>query len=678
MGRSRERVRALNARRSAVAVAMLVVVGLVTSCTTSGGGGTAPPPANQQFCEVWDQVAEAPTPDSPVLVKDDVVAQGEDSDLVGSNCNTNGARVDITDAMVAEGELVPSEQSANAPPTVAVTGQDISNGAPVLENVTFRNFNLGIRLVNFQLVISLSGEVAVQFSGTVSVLFFNGTLTDLNNWSIGVSTPGLSIPGMTQAPIRIDGTLASSNGVRTLELSASTQAIKVGDAQVRNAEIDLLANDFTGLRAYVGGSIEVGPSLATGSLTVQFDSAGTLVSIEGGVDAHLVGQLPDGKPADLTGRVSLVGNSALTSASFSASGVLGDLNIVEANGELSLSPNNASFTGVFDANQSGTIVRLEGSVVFESGNAFTSTFTAHGNGTISGTLPDGQFAKVSGTVGLTVINGVTHAQITGAIKLGELEATGNAVITQNGPVTTLDITGNIARAGVNASITGSVTINNGQATLIDIDGTVSGNLVLGDTTVQGAQLSVDSTGGPITVKVSGNAKVGTKANLSGNLDATVGPDGSLISLKGNLTGSMALDNWAIVNFSGSLTATPERVTVNGSGRISANSFPVSVLFAGTFTQALGSGDWSFDASGRLRLGPFDVASARLNLRPSQGMKATRVGFYFTFVIIPVYIELDVYMTPSGGCDHATVVGGSFLAQPTARLLLDGPMGCPVD
>ena len=127
-----------------------------------------------------------------MLVKDDVVAQGEDSDTVGSTCETNGARVDITEAMVAEGELVPSEQAANAPPTVAVTGQDLSSGAPVLENVTFRNFNLGIRLQitpqGAQLIISLSGEVSVKFSGTVSVLYFSGTLSDLDNWSISVMT----------------------------------------------------------------------------------------------------------------------------------------------------------------------------------------------------------------------------------------------------------------------------------------------------------------------------------------------------------------------------------------------------------------------------------------------------------------------------------------------------------
>jgi hypothetical protein len=235
----------------------------------------------------------------------------------------------------------------------------------------------------------------------------------------------------------------------------------------------------------------------------------------------------------------------------------------------------------------------------------------------------------------------------------------------------------VARAGVTASITGDVTITNGKATFIDIDGALTGPLVVGDTTITGGQLSLNSTGGPLTASVSGTAKIGTKATLNGALTATLGPDGSMIALRGNVAGSMALENWAIANFNGQIVASPERATVSGSGKISANSFPVSLAFNGTFSQAIGSGDWSFDATGRLRLGPIDVASARLNLRPTQGMKATRVGFYFTILFVPTYIELDVYMTPSGACDHAIVVGGGFVAQPAARLLLDDPMNCPV-
>ena len=74
---------------------------------------------------------------------------------------------------------------------------------------------------------------------------------------------------------------------------------------------------------------------------------------------------------------------------------------------------------------------------------------------------------------------------------------------------------------------------------------------------------------------------------------------------------------------------------------------------------------------------IEVASARLSLSQTAGMKATRVGFYFAIIGIPTYFEGDFYMKSTGGCDKVNITAGSFLAKPILKLVLPGVIGCPV-
>ena len=60
------------------------------------------------------------------------------------------------------------------------------------------------------------------------------------------------------------------------------------------------------------------------------------------------------------------------------------------------------------------------------------------------------------------------------------------------------------------------------------------------------------------------------------------------------------------------------------------------------------------------------------------MRATRAGFYFSIIGIPVYFEGDFYMNPGGGCSKVNLTGGSFLARPILALVLPGVIGCPVN
>lgn len=663
------------ARTSAATLAVSLLATLMAACTP-----TTPPgqPSNAQFCEFWEKVEEAPpTVDNAVLVKDEVVALAEDTLVIGEECTDPNARVDLDGAVLAEGEEVPSElDTPGAPPIAAVTGDEIAAEAPVLENLTVKTLSAEITSSG----IRVRGNVAVRLSGTTSTIGFVGTLRDLDNWSVTLSSTAFQIPGVTTAPATFSGTLQVTGGVPSLTLSArNITAAKVGDVTVSNAGIDLSASPETGVSAAVHGTIKVGPSTATGTVEVAFDRVGTLVSARAEIAAHLVGTQTGGKKIDLQGTLKLEGNAQQTVASFSGSGIVGDLVVNQANGSLTLGVNRATFVGVLDVAQGPNTLRFNGSIVWDGVTAYTPYLNLEGAGEFSGTLADGQTASVKGSLSTEIIGGQMRSVVTGDFQVGTLRATGSAIVETNGASTTLYVDANLVNAGFNAKLEGAVVITDGVAELVELDAAVQGSVQLGDVTLTGATLKLRSTyGSTLDISFTGGLKVGSRADLNGAVNASFGPNGTLLSLTGNMDGSLLLDSWGILGFQGSVVATPDRVTLTGSGGVSLINFPLGMNFNGSFTSSLTSPSWTLHGTGRFRIASIDVASARLSLSQTAGMKATRVGFYFSILGIPTYFEGDFYLKPAGGCEKVDITGGSFLAKPILKLVLPGVIGCPVN
>jgi hypothetical protein len=661
-------------RYSAGALVLALVAAVTVACAPPTT--TNPPTASEAFCEFWDKVEEAPPAlDNAVLVKDDVVAMAEDTTVVGDNCTDSWASVELDGAVLAEGEEVPSELNVpDAAPIAAVTGEEIAPEAPVLENLTVKALSAEIGVNG----ITLRGNVAVKLSGTTSTIGFVGTLRDLNNWSVGLSSAAFSIPGITSSPAQFAGTLKVTNGVPSLTLSAAATSAKIGDVTVNGASINLEASPATGVSAKVQGSLKIGASTASGVIDVAFDKAGALVSANADVSARLKGTMAGGKTIDLQGNVKLTGNATETVASFSGSGIVGDLVVNQASGDLTLGVNTATFVGVLDAAQGPNVVRFNGSIVWDGQTAYTPYLNLEGAGEISGTLQNGQQVKVAGELSTTIIGGQMRTVVQGDFTLGTLKATGSAFVETAGTTTVLELDADLVDAGFAASIEGAVVITDGRAETVELNATVNGNVQLGDVTLTGANLRIASTyGNPLELTFSGGVKIGTRADLSGSVAASVGPTGSLLSLSGQLTGSLQLDSWGLLNFAGSIVASPEQVTLTGSGGVTTINFPLGISFNGTLTSSLTQPTWSLNGSGRLRLASIDVAAARLNLSQTAGMRATRVGFYFSIIGIPTYFEGDFYMKAGGGCDKVNITGGSFLAKPLLALILPGVIGCPV-
>jgi hypothetical protein len=558
-----------------------LVAGITASCQTPPTGSSGGS-ASQQFCDFWNSVTQQPpTPNTAVLVKSQVVALADTTTVTGSACTDPSANVALGGAVLAQGQEVPSQQGTSSSPTVAaVTGPEIASGSAVLDNLSVQTLSANIGPSG----ITVRGAVSITLSGTTSTIGFTGTLADLNNWSVTLSSAGLTIPGITTSPLVFTGTLAMSHGVPSLALTALASSVTTGDITVTGATLKVAASPATGVAASVQGSIKVGPSTASGTVFVQFDKAGALVAAKANIAAHLVGTQAGGKKIDLTGTVNFDGNATQTSISFTGSGVVGDLVVNAANGSLTLAANKATFVGVLDVAEGANTVRFDGSIVWDGITAYTPFLTVEGAGEISGTMTDGEQVAVDGTLSTTIVGGEITTEVDGAFTIGTLKATGSALVDINGPTTTLNISADLVNAGFTAKLQGAVVITDGVAELVSLDASVDGSVNLGDATLTNANLHIGTTyGNPLDVSFSGGLVVGTSANLTGTVDASFGPTGSLISLTGQVSGALSLDSWN-VSFTGSVIASPDQVTLSGSGSVSLINFPLGILFNGTLTE----------------------------------------------------------------------------------------------
>ena len=118
-------------------LALAMLTSVVAACSPTPTTPTGPT-AQEQFCKVWDKVADAPpTATDAVLVKSDVVALAEGTTVTGSSCTASNAKVALDGATLAEGtEVLAEKDTDKTDKLAAVTGDEISAGQPVLDNVT--------------------------------------------------------------------------------------------------------------------------------------------------------------------------------------------------------------------------------------------------------------------------------------------------------------------------------------------------------------------------------------------------------------------------------------------------------------------------------------------------------------------------------------------------------------
>lgn len=669
-------------RATGMAIVVALAAGAATSCTPPSPVGPSPA---EQFCSFWNEVqGRGPGADPTVLeqeaalVKDQVVAFAERTTLAGTSCTDPSAGVTLDDAVLARGtEIAEQPDAGSSKKVAAVTGSLLSADEPILDNVQVGAISATVRPGG----ISVRGNAQVSLSGTTSTMGFTGTVQDLGNWTANLSSTRFVLPGISAAPVAFDGTLKVSAGVPTLDLTAEASSVQVGDVAVTAATIDVHATPSDGVQASVSGNIKVGPTTVHGRIDIEFDRNGALVSITAEIGARLQGTQADGSTIDLTGDLTIVGNADQTSISFTGSGVLGDLAVKAANGSLILAVNTASFIGVIDVEQGAAVVRLDASIVWDGFSAYAFVM-AQAKGDFSGTLDDGTTVSAKGALTTTFVGNPPQAVVTldGDFQIGGLRASGSAIVEVNGQTqTTLQIQSAVlTNTGFSGTLHGQIVLVDGEAQEVHLEAAVDGSVTLGDASLTDATLTVDSMyGGPLDISFAGALKVGSAIDMSADVQASIGPDGSLISLNGPVSGSASLSGWNVTSFQGTVVASVEQVTINGGGGVLGPSLGLGAHLVGTFTSRFDQPDWTLNATANVRVGKMNVSNARLRLGRATGMQAIRAGVYVYIIGIRTYLEASIYMDPAGGCSRAVVTGGTGIARLLGRPILGDALGCPI-
>lgn len=653
------RTRAVRHLAATLAIALLGAV--VVSCAPTAPSG---PSASEQFCDFWDRVEQdPPSVDNAVLVKDDLVALAETSALQGERCSDPGARVELDSAVLAEGEELPFEEgNAQSALLTVVTGDQLAATVPVFDNLTLSSLDATITPSG----ISVRGSVDIRISGTTSSIGFVGTLRDLDNWSVTLSSGAFSVPGITTSPAQFVGTLRSVGGVPSLSLNAAVTSARIGDVSVSGAGIALSISPIEGVSASVTGTISVGSTTVNGSVDVEFDRRGTLVAAHADLGIRFQGFLPGGNRVDLAGQLVLDGDAEQTVASFSGSGVLGDLNVNAVNGSLLIEPGRATLIGVLDVDQGGIEVRYNGTVEFDGQNVSLLNLTLAAGGEFSGTLRNGQIVSAKGTVTADVSGGQIVTTLAGEFRFGNIRATGTAVVETDQFTTRLFVDAELDVPGLDATVEGLVVLADGRVERVSLEATVQ-RLTLRNVTVTSGTLTLRSdVGSDLLVQVAGALRVtasGVSVDLNGTVSVAFDGDGALSRLAGRLSGSASIKGWDLRNLSAEFSANSVTTTLGGNLTVTTANFPLAIpLDISMSAPGFDSPDWTIQGSGPVRIASLNIGRADLRLRPDDD---TMHAFNATVRYLAYNYKVQLRLKASGGCRELRLSGG----EPVARLIL---------
>lgn len=634
--------------RRRVVLSAVALVGVIAACSPAT---PSVPDPSAQFCSFWDRVqASMPAPDNPVVVRTGLVALAETATTSGSRCTDTGAAIRLGEATLAEGQEVLVQEGTAGASFVAVSGSQLAAASPVLDNLSLSTLDATVSARG----IEVRGVVSIRLSGVTSAMSFTGTLQDLDNWSVSLSSGAFSVPGITTSPAQFSGVLRSIRGVPSLQLTAAVNSAQVGQVTVRGAEVSLSASPATGVSARVTGELDIGPARVRGTIAVDFDRTGVLLAASADLDLRLQGFQAGGRRVELTGRLQLRGNAVRTEATFVGSGNLGDIQVNQVNASLVVEPNRATLIGLFDITTGSTELRYNGTVLFEGTSVSVLDLTLAAGGEYTGTLANGQIVSVRGVVTVDVIEGQLRTVVTGDFRFGKLRGSGSAVVEIDGNRTVLRVDGAVQLPGLDAeAVTGSIVLDDGAAVAVDLEVMVR-RFDLRNVSVTDARLAVNSTAGSdLAIRFTGNVAVvvsGLRLTLAGALDAVVNDDGLVERLDGRLSGLATISGWRFEDLSVDLVANQVVTTATGSLTVRTASFPLVVPLDFRFSAGTGSPDWLVTGSGPVRLASLDVARANLELRPGDDtMRAFNATAKVRVGLIDFNFGVEVRLTPSGGC-----------------------------
>ncbi|MCB1013130.1 MAG: hypothetical protein KDB15_15840 [Microthrixaceae bacterium] len=625
-------------RRPALGVAAITVVTLIAAgCTTAP---SSPAPVMEHFCDLWSDVEADPTPsEDAVLVDDGLVARAETASTHGQDCNDPSARVLLDEAELAEGDLVEGEEGppegvdpqsmslrsgsdgedpAPTGPTAVITGERISKGKDLLDNLRLRSISAWIDHRG----ITVTGAVDVSLEGVPSTIGYTGTFSDVDNWSIHLSSTAFSIPGITTTPATFSGALVMNGGQPSLTLTAAAAEVEIGDITVRSALLDFSLDSETGLSAYIAGEVEVGRNAFDGEVHVVLDASGNLVSADARVGASLTGWQVGGVRVELDGEVTFTGNTERSLVTFSGSGRIGEVVVHNANGSLEFDRGVVTFEGEVDVTYGENRVRMNGRIIFdEDGNVEVPLLDLEAAGEFSAVLDSGEVVEVKGLVSTETGLGGTYAVVTGTFTIGAIEATGSARIETDYNRTTLQvIEAQIDVAGVaqGGQLSGYVVIEDGVAVDVNFEASME-SMTFGRLSLLGPTMSITSTynGGLDVALVSDLTVNGDMVTASIDAEARFDADGLLWLRTNTAEVDLELDGDMRIHGEADLTVEAGDLTVALDGEL-VSGVGLDVDLGGTLEADLESGeaDWNFLGVADVSYGRFTASNVEIQISPN--------------------------------------------------------------
>ena len=629
-----------------------------STTTTSTTTTTIPSPSAQLFCKIWDirhpvdpkgLPLPAPTPAVYFLDKDTIVHARELSQS-GADCTDAKAKITFFNAEVVGKNLyLPAGNSLDGvqlkPTPYSLTLAAGQVQAPSIEIATF---NLDISLSG----IRIYGTLRMTVNGVASIISFDGSFQDLENFSVTLNAPALNLPGIASAPISASGSLARVAGIDSFNFDAVVPSLTAGDLNLSNAAIHLAATTTTGLSAQIQGTLNAAGNSVSLALSAVFDANGQLTNINGSVALSFTGYDATRQPVRLNGQASFSGQASGIVASFSGSGTIGSTSVTQASGRIEINASGVvTITGLFDEVTKTGTVQFQGSIVFDGRNA-TPNLSAQLSGHYTGFTTAGDIVDIRGTITITR----TQTSISGSLQIGPLVGSGSAVVTTVGTGTALALNGTVNTGTINAGVTGVIVFEGNAVSSIDLNGRLKTAATIGNLSVAGT-ISITSSGSGIAFNAAGDI-AGPGVAVSGSINFVVNGQGTLVSLRAGVNGSVSSGSLTVASFAGSLVADSNSATLTGFGTmqgpgVNFGAASGSVVISGGVTTLNLQGQVSITSGSKTVFGDFSIVNNEIEM--------ARVGIVLPPILIdPERVWARLRFNNAGTCVAFQTLEATFL------------------
>ena len=650
-----------------------------STTTTTTTTTTTVPPTSSAFCSIWKirhpkgpDGLPGPAPKPYIYDLDaDTVVHARSVEQRGTDCQDPAARIQMFDGEIIGRDLYfPANNSIDGPQLKATPySQTLAPGQAQTPTVEIASLNIELSLQG----IRIYGSLRITINGAVSIVTFDGTYLDLQNFSVVIDAPALALPGLATRPVSAKGSLIRQGGLNDISFDARVPDLTVGDLTVADAAVELHATTTTGLTAQIQGTVNTAGNQASLALAASFDATGQLQSIDGRLSVALSARQADGQLVTLNGDVSLSGQASHIVASFSGSGSIGADSLTRAAGRLEINANGVvTLDGVFDLRTGGTTLHLEGAIIYDGSQAIP-TLSAVAAGTYSGVTAAGEIVELRGNVTITNVGGTFTTTVDGDLRIGTLRGSAHAVVAVAGSTTSLAIDGSIVSGSLNAAVTGSLVVNNGSVSSLLLSGRLNQPAQIGGISLSGSVTVTGDVNG-LAFDISGSC-TGPGLSVAGSALVVTDAGGNLSGVRASVSGAISGGDWSIAGFSGSLVADATTTVVSGFGLVTGSKVNFgqasgTLLIVNGVGQLNLQGQVSVTSERKTVFGDFAIVDNELTM--------ARVGVVYPPILIdPERVWVRLRLGAGGKCTNIEVLDATFLiGLITGGFVAADDLGCP--